>query len=626
MNITLTDVLTRAAQGQSNQAGAAGNAASALAVAKQLHASAVLNSLVTGQTIGGQIRSMQSGQILLDIGNGVEINARLDGDIQTNVGRHMLFEVKANSNDKLMLSPLYTNLSAGKSAAMSALSAAGMSITGENVAMVNGMMEEGLPIDKASLWQMGKAAADFPNASADTVVRLTAMGMEINETNVMQYKATKNMQHQLLYAMEDITNGLPQALSLFQEKGKPLAGLQFMKDMLEVLQGKQKAQEGIQGEPVAEAAKGETPAGELLNKIDSLMKEIAGEKDGVFVEGKGNLPSETINEIASGTTNEIAGETINEITSGTKGDVPGEITGNLQGEIKGNVQGEITGNLPDEIKENVQGEVKENVQAEGKGNIPSGAVLREEAAAQQPAARDGAALLKDGAKLLEQGRTILPERLEKHLESLQKEFTKQIKNLLSEEWTIKPENFADKEEVKAFYQKIKSQSGQMQELFVAAGRANTTAGQAVQQVSQNLEFMHNLNQIFPYLQIPLKASLENAHGELYVYQRKKGKVSEDGSSSALLHLEMEHLGKLDIYVKMKDYNVSTQFTLASEEVLDFLSRHMHILDERLAKKGYHMQVEMKYKKEEQEENVISRIRGKDEKDTVVSYTAFDVRA
>ena len=190
---------------------------------------------------------------------------------------------------------------------------------------------------------------------------------------------------------------------------------------------------------------------------------------------------------------------------------------------------------------------------------------------------------------------------------------------------MKPESFADKEEVKNFYQKIKNQSAQIQELFSAAGKADTAAGQAVQQMNQNLDFMQNLNQMFPYLQIPLKASLENAHGELYVYQKKKGKVSEDGSSSALLHMEMQHLGNLDIYVKMKDFNVSTQFTLANEAVLDFLAEHIHVLNERLQKKGYHMQAEMKFK-EEQEADVISRIRGVEENDTVVSYTAFDVRA
>lgn len=538
MNITLTDVLSKVTSGQPNQAGAAGSAASASAVAKQLHASAVLNSLTAGQTIGGRISSMQGSQIMLDIGSGVELSARLDSDIKASVGRQMLFEVKGNSDDKLTLSPLYTNLSAGKSAAIGALNAAGMPVTGENITMVNSMMEEGLPIDKDSLWQMGKMVSDFPQASADTLVRLTAMGMEINETNVMQYEATKNMQHQLLYTMNDITDGLEQTLSTFGEEGKPLSGLQFMKDMLEVLQ---------EGKNPEEVSGKENPVKGLMQELDNLMKEITEGKDAVSAEGQAG-------------------------------------------------------------KQNIAGNGQEAVKM-----------------VQQFSDSDGTVLLKSSAKVSEQGRLELPSGLQERLEDLQKDFTGQIKNLLSEEWTMKPESFSDKEEVKNFYQKIKNQAGQMQEVFAAAGKTETTAGQALQQMNQNMQFMENINQMFPYLQIPLKASMENAHGELYVYQKKKGKVSEDGSSSALLHLEMQHLGNMDIYVKMKDYNVSTQFTLANEKVLDFLAEHIHVLNERLEKKGYHMQSEMKYK-EEQEENVMSRIRGIEENDTVISYTAFDVRA
>lgn len=602
MNITLTDVLSRVNQGQSNQVGAAGSVASASVVAKQLHASAILNSLVSGQTIGGQIRSMQGGQILLDIGNGVEINARMDGDIKTSVGRHMLFEVKANSDDKLTLSPLYTNLSAGKSAAMSALHAAGMPLTAENAAMVKSMMEEGLPIDKTSLWQMGKAAADFPQASADTVVRLTAMGMEINETNVMQYEATNNMQHQLLHTMEDITNALPKTLSLFAKEGQPLAGLQFMKDMIEVLQKGQGAEEAanqtgnvLTGEALeGEAITGETIKGEV--KGEAVKGEVVtGEalKDGNFKEGA----------ITEGSLKE----------GGVKEEAPVKMLLKELDSLMQEISGE-KGGISTKGKESAQDSIVAMPQKEAMDK------------AQQAVDKDGAIVLKDGAKLLEQERTVLPEKLAHRLESLQKDFVQQVKNLLEEEWTIKPEHFSDKEEVKAFYQKIKNQSGQLQELFSAAGKADTAAGQAAGQMHQNLEFMQNLNQMFPYLQIPLKASLENAHGELYVYQKKKGKVSEDGSCSALLHLEMQHLGNLDIYVKLKDANVSTQFTLANEDVLDFLAQHITILNERLEKKGYHMQAEMKYKNNEQEENVMSRIRGIEERDTVVSYTAFDVRA
>lgn len=554
MSIHLTDILSRINTGQSDQAGAAGNAASVSAVAKQIHAAAVLNSLTAGQTISGQIRSMQGSQILLDIGNGVEVNARLDDNILASVGKNMLFEVKSNANDKLTLSPLYTNLSAGKSAAMGALNAAGMPITGANMTMVSSMMEEGMSIDKTSLWEMWKTVSEFPQASPDTIVRLTAMGMEINETNVTQYEATRNMQHQLLHTMDDITEGLRQVLSSFAEEGKTVEGLQFMKDMLQVLQ---------------EGAGAEEAAG-----------------DGT-VPGKENAVSQ-------------------------EGAAGGESAVKTLGQ-----------ELEQLIKETTGGTLEEKTEA--KQIIEEGKLPETEKGA-RTAEQSTVKLSENMKESLPQSRTILPEGLEEHFESLQKDFAKQVKNLLSEQWTIKPESFSDKEEVKEFYQKIKSQAGQLQELFSSAGKSDTAAGQAVNQMNQNLDFMQNLNQMFPYLQIPLKASMENAHGELYVYQKKKGKVSEDGSSSALLHLEMQHLGNLDIYVKMKDFNVSTQFTLANEEVLDFLAEHIHILNERLEKKGYHMQSEMKYKEDDREENVMSRIRGVEENDRVVSYTSFDVRA
>lgn len=563
MSISLRDILSRVNTEQPSQSGAAQGAASVSAVAKQMHTAAVLNSLAAGQTISGQIRSMQGSQILLDIGNGVEINARLDDNIQASTGKSMLFEVKSNANDKLVLSPLYTNLAGGKSAAAGALSAAGMPVTGDNLTMVKSMMEEGMPIDRASLWQMGKAVAEFPQASPDTIVRLTAMGMELNETNVAQYEAAQNMQHQLLYTMGNITDGLQQALALFEEDGQIAESLQFMKDMLGIFgggaevsekaaakelpvsgaaqdtAGGAKAADGAaagSGEAVGGAA-GKEDAAALMKELDNLLQEAVGRKEG---------------------------------------------SGAQSGEAAGNVL--------------------------------------------QKTAQDTGTPAEMPKESLLSGRELLPESLTEHLKSLQEEFTKQVKSLMLNEWTIDPERFSDKEEVREFYQKIKSQAGQLQELFSSAGKADTASGQAASNLNQNLDFMQNVNQMFPYLQIPLKASVENAHGELYVYQRKRGKVSQDGSCSALLHLEMQHLGTMDIYVKMKDFHVSTQFTLTDESVLDFLAEHIHILNERLEKKGYHMSAEMKYKEDDKQESVMSRIRGVEENDTVISYTSFDVRA
>ena len=94
-----------------------------------------------------------------------------------------------------------------------------------------------------------------------------------------------------------------------------------------------------------------------------------------------------------------------------------------------------------------------------------------------------------------------------------------------------------------------------------------------------------------------------------------------------MHLDMQHLGPLDVYVKLKDMNVSTQFTLADEATLDFIAAHMDLLTQRLEAKGYRMDSQVKVADTPTDEsNVIHRIRGIEEEDMLVSYTSFDVRA
>ena len=110
--------------------------------------------------------------------------------------------------------------------------------------------------------------------------------------------------------------------------------------------------------------------------------------------------------------------------------------------------------------------------------------------------------------------------------------------------------------------------------------------------------MNQLNQTFAYVQIPLKMSGSNANGDLYVYTNKKNLSSEDGSVSAYLHLDMEHLGSVDCYVTMQNEKVSTNFKVQDDSILDFLEQNIALLNERLEKRGYSLQASISVKEEE----------------------------
>lgn len=118
------------------------------------------------------------------------------------------------------------------------------------------------------------------------------------------------------------------------------------------------------------------------------------------------------------------------------------------------------------------------------------------------------------------------------------------------------------------------------------GQRGSSAYQNVTNLSQNVDFLQQINQTYAYIQLPLHLRQgEHKTGELFVYTNKKNLARKDGQVSALLHLDMEHLGPLDVYVTLKDTKVSTKFYVQNDAILDYLEANMDVLTERLQKEA-----------------------------------------
>ena len=175
-----------------------------------------------------------------------------------------------------------------------------------------------------------------------------------------------------------------------------------------------------------------------------------------------------------------------------------------------------------------------------------------------------------------------------------------IKNL----WSISPSEVAEKDKVESLYKRLSTQIGMLKEGLISAGAQNTPALSAANNMSSNIDFLQQINQMYAYIQLPLKLSGgDSAHGDLYVFSNRKNMSSDDSHVTAFLHLDMDHLGPVDVYVSM-DVNaggkVSTNFTVADDETLDLLDKNMHLLTERLQKRGYDLQTSMKVKGEDED--------------------------
>lgn len=198
--------------------------------------------------------------------------------------------------------------------------------------------------------------------------------------------------------------------------------------------------------------------------------------------------------------------------------------------------------------------------------------------------------------------------------------------LLADRWSIKPEDVESPEKVEELYQKLGKQLKGLSNLLEENGQRGSSAYQNVTNLSQNVDFLQQINQTYAYIQLPLHLRQgEHKTGELFVYTNKKNLARKDGQVSALLHLDMEHLGPLDVYVALKDTKVSTKFYVQNDVILDYLEANMDVLTERLQKRGYDCKCETTLRTELQQTAQAMAPLLRTEGSVPVAQYAFDVR-
>ena len=161
-----------------------------------------------------------------------------------------------------------------------------------------------------------------------------------------------------------------------------------------------------------------------------------------------------------------------------------------------------------------------------------------------------------------------------------------LNELVRDTFSMKMTDVADSESVKEHIAKTIDKLSSVSEY--AASNQSAELSNVASRMSNNMEFLNSMNQFMAAVQVPIKNIGEHGDGELYVYRRNKQKCGEDDTVKAFLHLDMEHLGALDIYVTLKGSSVATNFKVEDESVLDFLEANMEQLTKKLGEDGYNV--------------------------------------
>lgn len=171
---------------------------------------------------------------------------------------------------------------------------------------------------------------------------------------------------------------------------------------------------------------------------------------------------------------------------------------------------------------------------------------------------------------------------------LKEAFKNIIEKTFAEHFSLPVEENIDKPAVKDLYKRLFLETGKLTKAIEELGAKDSPVGISVSNLSSGIDFMNSLNNFIPYVQIPFRSEGNVKAGELYVFKDRSKALSKDGELSAFLHLDTKNLGATDVYIKMKDFRVSTNFCLENEESLRFIEENIGLLNKRMDEKGYNL--------------------------------------
>lgn len=619
-----------------------------------------MQELEPGSTFEGTVNSVKNGKVVLALGNGQTITARLDGKVSIQPGESMFFQVRSNDGTTIALRPYVQAGNINNPILLNALTAAGVPATERNITMVDSMMKEQMSISRQSILDMGRVVGSNPNVNVNTAVLMTKIGLPVSAEMASQFENYMVDQHAIVDEMDLAMNQLGRLLGdadSGEEQSFELYG-----KVLDILNGG--------GEKPAQTTDGlqQNDTGTMVNAGENIEMEAAVQqsKDGAAAEGvqkqvqqqntkdlisMGAAGQEQSAGVAENTENIVGEQTAgNAAQSMQTGIDAADVLKNTQADTAAdfkNVQGQtdtleqiLDQNGLDHLKRLLQNiptltgntdlfevQEEEDVFVDTMSGDDAGKKAFELAQAEPEVTLKQSMTAEDFLNTL---RDALKQNQEYGFAGMtklfgSKEFAAILKNRAEKQWLLEPEQLKEASKVSDLYERLDHQMKQMENVMKAAGVTQNSFVQTAADIRSNIEFMNQINQVYTYVQLPLKLSGQNASGDLYVYTNKKNLNDPEAELTAFLHLDLDNLGSTDVSIRMKDKNVKTNFYIADDASYDLIEKHLPVLEKRLAQKGYRCSITMS--KEEKKVEFVEDFLQRDmpQAGTLHRYS-FDVRA
>lgn len=548
--------------------------------AKNVGKTFTIQDMKAGDVFEGTVVSVKNDKVSIALSDGQKIEARLDNGVQVTPGQSLFFEVKSASTSTIEIRPYSSGTEGNNPILANALKEASIDVNVQTLKMVQEMMHEGLPIDKESLAQMYRQIVNFSNIDVKTVVQMTKFDIPITEQRAYQFENYLNDKQAITNKLNDVLNNLVKNISdpsipIKQIESNNVKLLDIVSKGLENVKVEQfldKEEVNMLLDKILQIEGQQDEGKDFLKMIKMFQSENAkiAENRNVLAEtsiNKGEVLAEEENVIA------LEKNDMTSIHSQEKNADTQTKSGGIQNEnidVQNNSQNVDTKN-PDlstlnQEKQTIDGNVQKSE------NLNSNFSKLEV------------------ADILNQIKSLMnnPAVSEKDILSLilSKEYKGFVESIIKEQWLIEPEQLKENGKITQLYKKLDYQITQIEELVNAVSQNKTALMSTISEIRGNLDFMNQVNNIYNYVQIPLKMTKQDVNGELYLYTNRKNLKEKKGELSAFLHLELDNLGTTDVSIKLKDKNLKTNFFVEDDASYDLIFANLPMLLSKLNKLGY----------------------------------------
>lgn len=523
------------------------------------------NSTITvreGETLKGVVSDIHGNEITISMEDGSSFTGKLPEASQYSIGQKAAFLITSLENGTIYMKAMSQAYLLGMEDTIEqALEEAGLPKSPRNLEIVRSLLENQQSISRQNILDSLQLCARYPNADVNSVITMRRLGMPMDTATVTQFDNYQNQAHQLLYRMDSLADSVSELLSDLSGENPAIARYAATETLNMILNSLPSLEESNLAANQLTSELTEEINADTMTEEEVMAEEASNESEATD-------PEAALSPDAENTSSPFAKmkQLLTGITERSASGADGK-TADISEFIPEQTGHQLSAAERTSLSE-LLGRYSENhalLASLEKGDLTSRELLTE--------IKNLLASLPDDAlhDLLKSG-----------------EFHKVTKGQLLSGWTISPDGLKEEGGIETLYNRMQEQFTELTNLsrMFATRPSGENVVNTTTDMQENMEFMKMLNEQFAYMQLPLKLSEQNAHGDLYVMTRKDALKKSKDNLRVLLHLEMDALGLLDIHITKEHTNISTKFYVAKDSARKLLEKNAELLKDAINEQGY----------------------------------------